>query len=180
MKEVGEEIADREPESALKMGQEHDELAASWLGLDLFSGSPACNLGRDSATGVEPVDGLGRNIRALPAAGGSPIILVRVFFLFRVLVLFLLRFLLRFLHFRVGGNVLSIPMSFRGRHDDFPATQQGERGISDSEIKDTNDSIFNRKRKCQKVIHGRRTEELQEKREASKRKMHNPPMRRII
>ena len=69
LKEVGEEIADREPKSALEMGQEHDELAASRLGLGLFSGSPACDLGRDSATSVEPVDGLSRNIRALPAAG---------------------------------------------------------------------------------------------------------------
>ena len=69
LKEGGEEITDREPESTLEMGQEHDKLAASRLGLDLLSGSPACDFGRDSATGVEPVDGLGGNIRALPAAG---------------------------------------------------------------------------------------------------------------
>jgi len=68
LEEIREESADREPKSALEVGQEHDELAASRLGLDFFSGSPACDLGWDSATGVEPVDGPSRNIRALPAA----------------------------------------------------------------------------------------------------------------
>ena len=52
--ELGEEVADGEAESALEVGEEDDEFATPRLRLDLLSGSPAFNLGRDPATGVEP------------------------------------------------------------------------------------------------------------------------------
>ena len=86
--EFGKEVADGEAESALEVGEEDDEFAAPRLRLDLLPGSPAFDFGRDPATGVEPVDRLGRDIRPLPAAGRGLVVVLRVRFLLRVAVLF--------------------------------------------------------------------------------------------